>query len=186
MSSPVEALVNREYKYGFVTDIEADTAPIGLSEDTVRLISAKKEEPEWLLEWRLKAYHHWLTMTEPKWARVHYPKIDFQDMYYYSAPKGSNRPKSLADVDPALLRSYVGRYVGPFDRPMKLEFADGELYSPAPYGRRRMLPMSDTTFLDEETGATLEVAHEAGRVERIAVLVDGVELMAFVPKEDDR
>ncbi len=95
-------------------------------------------------------------------------------------------PIELADVDPALLRSYVGRYVGPFDRPMKLEFADGELYSPAPYGRRRMLPMSDTTFLDEETGATLEVAHEAGRVERIAVLVDGVELMAFVPKEDDR
>lgn len=94
-------------------------------------------------------------------------------------------PIEVAEVDPATLQSYVGRYVGPFGRPMKLEFADGELYSPAPYGRRRMLALSDTTFLDEETGATLEVAARNGRVDRIAVLVDGAELMGFVPKEDE-
>ena len=93
-------------------------------------------------------------------------------------------PIELAEVDPALLRSYTGRYVGPFDRPMKLDFADGQLFSPASYGRRLMLPLGDTTFLDEETGATLEVERADGRVERIAVLVDGVELMAFVPQEE--
>ena len=93
-------------------------------------------------------------------------------------------PIELAVVDPALLASYAGRYGGPFGRPMKLEFADGELFSPASYGRRLMLPLGDTTFLDEETGATLEVERLGGRVERIAVLVDGAELMAFVPQED--
>lgn len=92
-------------------------------------------------------------------------------------------PVRLADVDPAVLRSYTGRYAGPFDRPMKLEFADGELFSPAPYGRRRMLPLGPTTFLDEETGALLEVETDDGRVRRIAVLVDGNELMAFAPLE---
>jgi len=106
MSSPVEALVNREYKYGFVTDIEADTAPIGLSEDTVRLISAKKEEPEWLLEWRLKAYRRWLTMTEPTWPNVHYTPIDYQSIAYYSAPKNTKPLASLDEVDPKLLETY--------------------------------------------------------------------------------
>jgi Fe-S cluster assembly protein SufB len=95
-----------KYKYGFETAIESDRAPLGLNEDTVRFISAKKGEPEWMLEWRLDAYRRWLTMDEPTWARVHYPKIDFQDMYYYSAPKSSNRPKSLDEVDPALLEMY--------------------------------------------------------------------------------
>ena len=90
-------------------------------------------------------------------------------------------PLELADVDPTLLSSYAGAYLGPFDRPMKLLFADGELYSPAPYGRRRMFPLSDTTFVDEETGATLEMHADGGTVERIAVLVDGAELMAFTP-----
>ncbi|CAB4864170.1 unannotated protein [freshwater metagenome] len=93
-------------------------------------------------------------------------------------------PIELADVDPGVLGSYTGRYVGPFDRPLKLDFADGELFSPAPYGRRRMLPLSDTTFLDEETGATLRVEQHDGRVNRIAVLVDGFELMAFTPTEE--
>jgi len=100
------ASVSEKYKYGFVSDIEADTAPIGLSEDIVRFISAKKEEPEWLLEWRLKAYRHWLTMEEPEWAKVEYPKIDFQDIYYYSAPKVKEKLKSLDEVDPELLEVY--------------------------------------------------------------------------------
>ncbi|MGZ5867001.1 MAG: Fe-S cluster assembly protein SufB [Xanthobacteraceae bacterium] len=96
-----------QYKYGFVTDIESDKAPKGLSEDTIRFISAKKDEPEWMLEWRLAAYKRWLTMTEPTWARVHYPKIDYQDLYYYSAPKKKgDGPKSLDEIDPEILRTY--------------------------------------------------------------------------------
>jgi Fe-S cluster assembly protein SufB len=95
-----------QYKYGFVTDIESDKAPKGLSEDTVRFISAKKNEPEWMLAWRLEAYKRWLTMREPTWARVEYPKIDYQDIYYYSAPKKFIAPKSLADVDPEILKTY--------------------------------------------------------------------------------
>ncbi|KJS34975.1 MAG: cysteine desulfurase [Rhodospirillaceae bacterium BRH_c57] len=93
------------YKYGFETDIESDRAPKGLSEDTIRFISAKKNEPEWMLEWRLKAYRLWLTMEEPTWAAVDYPKIDYQESYYYSAPKKSTL-KSLDEVDPELLRTY--------------------------------------------------------------------------------
>jgi Fe-S cluster assembly protein SufB len=95
-----------QYKYGFVTDIESDKAPKGLSEDTVRFISAKKNEPDWMLQWRLDAYRRWLTMREPTWARVDYPKIDYQDIYYYSAPKKFVAPKSLADVDPEILKTY--------------------------------------------------------------------------------
>ena len=89
----VKSIDVSEYKYGFVTDIESDKAPKGLSEDTVRFISAKKDEPEWLTEWRLEAYRRWLTMREPDWARVDYPKIDYQDLYYYSAPKNRARPE---------------------------------------------------------------------------------------------
>ena len=96
-----------KYKYGFVTDIEMDHAPKGLSEDIVRFISAKKEEPEWLLEWRLKAYRHWLTMPEPEWAKVTHPPIDYQDSYYYAAPKApDDGPRSLDEVDPKLLETY--------------------------------------------------------------------------------
>ncbi len=96
-----------QYKYGFVTDIESDKAPKGLNEDIVRFISAKKGEPEWMLEWRLDAYRRWLTMEEPSWARVSYPKIDFNDLYYYSAPKkAGDGPKSLDEVDPELLETY--------------------------------------------------------------------------------
>src|SRR6185437_9988452 len=87
-----------QYKYGFVTDIESDKAPKGLSEDVGRFISAKKEEPEWMLNWRLDAYRRWLTMKEPTWARVKYGPIDYQDLYYYAAPKKFKAPKSLADV----------------------------------------------------------------------------------------
>ncbi len=100
------ASVSEKYKYGFVSDIEADTAPLGLSEDIVRFISAKKEEPEWLLAWRLKAYRYWLEMEEPSWAKVNYPKIDFQDIYYYSAPKQKEKLKSLDEVDPEILEVY--------------------------------------------------------------------------------
>src|ERR1017187_4835732 len=104
----LEKVANTEYKYGFISDFESDSAPKGLSEDIVRFISAKKSEPEWLLEWRLKAYRHWLTMTEPTWANVHYPKIDYQDIIYYSSPKAKkDGPKSLDDVDPELLKTYA-------------------------------------------------------------------------------
>jgi Fe-S cluster assembly protein SufB len=94
------------YKYGFFTDIASDKAPKGLNEDIVRFISAKKNEPDWLTNWRLDAYRRWLTMVEPNWARVHYPKIDYQDLYYYSAPKSADGPRLLEDVDPELLRAY--------------------------------------------------------------------------------
>ncbi len=103
----IDRWASEEYKYGFVTDIDADSVPPGLNEDVVRLISAKKGEPNWLTEWRLQAYRHWLTMTEPKWPKVHYPEIDFQKIIYYSAPKqDSDRPKSLDEVDPKLLETY--------------------------------------------------------------------------------
>jgi len=95
-----------QYKYGFETLIESDKAPKGLNEDIIRLISDKKGEPEWMTEWRLHAYDRWLTMTEPTWARVSYPQIDFQDIHYYAAPKSFNAPKSLDEVDPELLRTY--------------------------------------------------------------------------------
>jgi Fe-S cluster assembly protein SufB len=113
MATPVQDTIERvrgididKYKYGFTTDIESVRAPKGLSEDIVRFISAKKGEPEWLLEWRLEAYRRWRTLEEPKWAHVHYPKIDYEDLYYYSAPISTEGPKSLADVDPELLRTY--------------------------------------------------------------------------------
>ena len=95
-----------KYKYGFVTDIAADTAPKGLNEDIIRLISHKKGEPEWLLEWRLKAFEFWQTMTEPSWAKLSYEKIDYQNLYYYSAPKQKAAPKSLGEVDAELLKTY--------------------------------------------------------------------------------
>src|SRR3984885_972862 len=95
-----------QYKYGFETLIESDKAPKGLSEDTVRFISAKKNEPEWMLKWRLDAYKRWLTMQEPKWAKVEYGPIDYQDLYYYSAPKKKDGPKSLDEIDPEILRTY--------------------------------------------------------------------------------
>jgi len=102
----VEALANREYKYGFVTDVDSDSLPPGLNEDVIRLISKKKEEPEWLLAWRLKAYKRWLEMKEPTWAFINYPKIDYQSIVYYSAPKNVVGPKSLDEIDPEILKTY--------------------------------------------------------------------------------
>ncbi len=102
----IETLANQEYKWGFVTDIQADALPKGLNEEIVRAISKRKNEPEFMLAWRLKAFRHWLTMTEPKWPNVKYPDIDFQDIIYYSAPKAKKQLKSLDEVDPELLRTY--------------------------------------------------------------------------------
>ena len=104
-TSVLDHLVNQPYKHGFVTDIESETAPRGLNEDTIRLISTKKNEPEWLLEFRLHAYRHWLTMAEPAWPNVSYPKIDFQNIIYYSAPK-PKKLKSMDEVDPELLKTF--------------------------------------------------------------------------------
>src|SRR6201996_988648 len=95
-----------QYKYGFETLIETEKAPKGLSEDIVRFISEKKSEPAWMLEWRLDAYQRWLTMREPTWARVDYPKIDYQDIYYYAAPRQKIAPKSLDEIDPEILKTY--------------------------------------------------------------------------------
>ncbi len=103
----VEDLAKGEYKYGWTTDIETDTFPKGLNEDIIRAISARKQEPEWMLEWRLKAYRNWLRMDEPTWAKVHYEKPDFQDLRYYSAPKARKGPKSLDEVDPKLLETFA-------------------------------------------------------------------------------
>ncbi len=106
-SQQLEAITQKEYKAGFVTDIEVDSLPPGLNEDVVRQISLIKNEPEWMLEWRLKAFRHWLTMETPEWAHVHYPAIDYQDISYYSAPKKkTDGPKSLDEVDPELLKTY--------------------------------------------------------------------------------
>ncbi|GLR78498.1 Fe-S cluster assembly protein SufB (plasmid) [Azospirillum oryzae] len=102
----VRAVTEQKYKYGFTTDIESDVAPKGLNEDIVRFISAKKEEPEWLLDWRLKAFRVWQTMEEPQWAAVSFPPIDYQDAHYYAAPKKKAGPKSLDEVDPELLKTY--------------------------------------------------------------------------------
>jgi Fe-S cluster assembly protein SufB len=103
----IEELVKSEYKFGFYTDIETESAPPGLSEDIIRFISHKKNEPEWLLEWRLKAYRHWTTLEEPTWPRVHYPKIDYQDITYFVAPKSlADGPKSMDEVDPKILETF--------------------------------------------------------------------------------
>ncbi len=106
MSIDLEKLAEQEYKYGFFTDVEQEIAPKGLNEDTIRLISSKKEEPEWLLEWRLEAYRHWLTMKEPKWANVKYSPIDYQNISYYAAPKKKDGPKSLDEIDPEIKAAY--------------------------------------------------------------------------------
>jgi Fe-S cluster assembly protein SufB len=103
----IEQFATQEYKFGFITDVEQDNLPPGLNEDIVRFISAKKEEPEWMLEWRLKAYRHWLEQTEPAWANIHYPPIDYQSIIYYAAPKKAGQgPKSLDEIDPEILKTY--------------------------------------------------------------------------------
>src|SRR5262245_38234240 len=106
-TSTIQELANKEYKYGFVTDVEVDAVPKGLSEDVIRTISTKKGEPAWLLDWRLKAYRHWLTMEEPRWwPNVTIGPIDYQDIVYYSAPKPKKQLTSLDEVDPELRRTF--------------------------------------------------------------------------------
>jgi Fe-S cluster assembly protein SufB len=104
--STIEKTVFSDYKYGFVTQIEADEAPKGLNEEVIRFISARKKEPQWMLEWRLKAYHHWLTMETPEWANIKFPPINYQDIIYYSAPKQKINPKNLDEIDPELIRTF--------------------------------------------------------------------------------
>ena len=106
MSSTLQQLVNQPYRHGFVTDIETEVVPKGLSEEVIRLISKKKEEPEWLLEFRLSAYRHWLTLEAPDWAAVSHPPIDFQEIIYFAQPKAKKQLASLDEVDPELLRTF--------------------------------------------------------------------------------
>ena len=139
----VRDLTGHDYQYGFVTMVEEDRVPVGLSEDVVRQISAKKEEPEWMTEWRLESYRRWVTMTEPTWQKPHYPAIDYQGISYYAAPKQKEQPKSLDEIDPEFLtsdehehdeavQSFVFRSAKAFD-PVKLEdFLGGliQVYGP--------------------------------------------------------
>lgn len=106
LNQSVELVMAEKYKYGFITDIESDTAPKGLNEDIVRFISAKKNEPSWLLDWRLKAFRFWQTMVEPTWAKLNYSKIDYQDAHYYSAPKSKPSLQSMDEIDPKIRQTY--------------------------------------------------------------------------------
>jgi len=106
-TDPIRKYTDQDYRYGFVTDIEQETIPKGLNEDVIRVISGKKKEPEWLLEWRLTAYRHWMTMKEPKWSTVRHPPVDFQEIHYYSAPKtAAEGKKNLDDIDPEIRRTF--------------------------------------------------------------------------------
>ena len=152
----VRAVTGSTYKWGFETDLEMDIAPKGLSEDTIRLISARKEEPEWLLAWRLKAFAAWKTMAEPHWAKATYPRIDYQDIHYYAAPKKGGGPKSLDEVDPELLRTYEKLGI-----PLR-EQALLAGVEPSPDDR---LPMAVDAVFDSVSVATTfqETLGEAGR-----------------------
>src|SRR5258708_12389991 len=133
MSTAAELLTNREYKYGFVTDIETETIARGLSEDTVRLISSKKKEPEWMLEFRLKAYRNWLKMTDPStWANFEYPRIDFQDISYYSAPKEKAKKASLDEVDPELIKTFEKLGIPITEQKRLANVAFGAVFVPLP------------------------------------------------------
>jgi Fe-S cluster assembly protein SufB len=152
-----------QYKYGFESFIEMDKAPKGLSEDTIRFISAKKGEPEWMLEWRLDAYRRWLTMEEPTWARVDYPKIDFQDIHYYAAPKSQSGPKSLDEVDPEILKIYEKLGI-----PLKEQEILAGVEKPAPE--------------DDGEGIANDNVHKSGRVAVDAVF-DSVSVVTTFREE---
>ena len=146
----VQSVTEGTYKWGFSTDIEMDFAPKGLNEDIVRFISAKKNEPQWLLDWRLKAYATWLKMDEPTWPSVKYPKIDFQDAYYYAAPKEKVGPKSLDEVDPELLKTYAKLGI-PLKEQAILAGVEGAGDSPSEGGR---MPIAVDAVFDSVSVAT--------------------------------
>src|SRR5712691_1474038 len=178
-----EQMAKQEYKYGFVSDLDEETAPKGLNEDIVRLISGKKKEPEWFLEWRLRAYRHWLTMKEPKWSNVTYPPINYQDIIYYAAPKPKKPVNSLEDVDaelriifcsfseavqehPDLVRKYLGTVV-PFNDNFfaglnSAVFSDGS-FAYVPPGVR--CPMELSTYFRIN-------AQDTGQFERTLIIAD--------------
>jgi len=155
-----------QYKYGFETEIAVDKAPKGLSEDIIRFISAKKNEPDWMLEWRLDAYRRWLTMEEPTWARVEYPKIDFQDIHYYAAPKNQAGPKSLDEVDPELLRTY---------EKLGIPLKEQEILA----GVKKAAPAEGA---EEDTDAANDNVYKSGRVAVDAVF-DSVSVVTTFKKE---
>ncbi len=155
-----------QYKYGFETEIAVDKAPKGLSEDIIRFISAKKNEPDWMLEWRLDAYRRWLTMEEPTWARVEYPKIDFQDIHYYAAPKNQAGPKSLDEVDPELLRTY---------EKLGIPLKEQEILA----GVKKAAPVEGA---EEDTDAANDNVYKSGRVAVDAVF-DSVSVVTTFKKE---
>jgi Fe-S cluster assembly protein SufB len=156
-----------QYKYGFETEIAVDKAPKGLSEDIIRFISAKKDEPDWMLEWRLKAYQRWLTLEEPTWARVEYPKIDFNDIYYYAAPKNQSGPKSLDEVDPELLRTY---------EKLGIPLKEQEILA----GVTKAAPVEGIE--GEDTGVANDNVYKSGRVAVDAVF-DSVSVVTTFKKE---
>jgi len=156
-----------QYKYGFESFIEMDKAPKGLSEDTIRFISAKKDEPEWMLEWRLGAYRRWLTLEEPTWARVDYPKIDFQDIHYYAAPKNQSGPRSLDEVDPELLRVY---------EKLGIPLREQEILA----GVKKSGPEGDADGLDDELAS--DNVYKSGRVAVDAVF-DSVSVVTTFKEE---
>ncbi|QDB99031.1 MULTISPECIES: Fe-S cluster assembly protein SufB [Phyllobacteriaceae] len=156
-----------QYKYGFETEIAVDKAPKGLSEDIIRFISAKKNEPDWMLEWRLDAYRRWLTMEEPTWARVEYPKIDFQDIFYYAAPKNQSGPKSLDEVDPELLRTY---------EKLGIPLKEQEILA----GVKKAAPAESVD--DEDADAANDNVYKSGRVAVDAVF-DSVSVVTTFKKE---
>ncbi len=161
-----------QYKYGFETRIESDLAPKGLNEDIIRFISAKKNEPEWMLEWRLEAFRRWLTMTEPTWARVEYPKIDFQDIHYYAAPKTQAGPSSLAEVDPELLRTYEKLGI-----PLKeQEILAGVRKAGEPS------PLDAANGADDDAGEANDNVYKSGRVAVDAVF-DSVSVVTTFKEE---
>src|SRR6266403_1690739 len=156
-TNTVEDLTKKEYKYGFVTDIESDSIPAGLNEDVIRVISAKKHEPEFMLEWRLKAYRYWAKLeksqAEPKWANIHYPPIDYQKIIYYAAPKAKDdRPKSLEEVDPELLKTYakLGIIFGSFSEAVQNhpDLVQKYLGSVVPYSDNFFAALNAAVFSD--------------------------------------
>ena len=184
-----------QYRYGFETLIESDKAPKGLSEDIVRFISAKKNEPDWMLQWRLEAYRRWLTMEEPAWARVDYPKIDYQDLYYYSAPKKKKTLTSIDEIDPEILKTYEKLGI-PLREVAALEGVEPAPGEPASEGRKIAIetgwspgdPLFDARIDGEHVvvqvdsiGTGWRLINEGGQAEALGLTPRQAELYALMP-----